>query len=57
MVFGVISPRIGLFDLLRASGCAAAMATRAFGPAWPTMWRSSSETISAVSSPLIAASR
>src|SRR5881398_3239954 len=46
MFFGVISPRMPSSTCCRRQRLRSAIATDRFAAAWPTMWRSSSETIS-----------
>src|SRR6202011_6311446 len=46
MFFGVISPRIVSSTCWRRQRLRSAIATARLAPDWPTMWRSSSETIS-----------
>src|ERR1700712_2444042 len=46
MFFGVISPRIGSSTCWRRQRLRSAIATARLAALWPTMWRSSSETIS-----------
>src|SRR4051794_21520711 len=46
MFFGVISPSIDSSTCWRRQRLRSAIATARLAPLWPTMWRSSSETIS-----------